>query len=68
MEPPRLHRTEADVDPTVCHRALVAQTTDYMYLAFETAFERDQLGYGAFVVPEVFSCVKTLTTHHAVPI
>jgi len=33
----------------------------------ETAFERDQLGYGAFVVPEVFSRVKTLTTHHAVP-
>jgi hypothetical protein len=25
------------------------------------------LGYGAFVVPEVFSCVKTPTTHHALP-
>ncbi len=38
-----------------------------MYLTLEAAFERDQLEYGALVVPEVFSCVKTLTTHHAVP-
>jgi len=39
MEPPRLHRTEADITPTVGHRALVAQTADHD-LTLQAAFER----------------------------